>query len=109
MILAETLYVLCNKLQSGLLTNIERSQAIVDFELLMVNILPPLNGEVSLVAPAESIRNNYGCSRSADGIYIALAEMLGLLMPSAILMFDKGMQKQAVENSPSVTIQTLSI
>lgn len=108
-IVAETLYILCGKLQQGLLTTAEHAQAILDFEILMANILPPSDGEVSLVARAEAIRAGYGCSRSADGIYIALAEALSQNGPTVIVTFDQNMQNQAAHNAPLVNVQTLTI
>ncbi len=108
-IVAETLYILCGKLQSGLLTPAEHAQAILDFETLMQNILPPPDGESSLVARAEAIRTSYGCSRSADGIYIALAEKLAIDRPTIILTFDQDMHKQAARNAPTVKVQLLTV
>ncbi len=108
-IVAETLYILCGKLQQGLLTTDEHAQAILDFETLMANILPPPGGEVSLVAHAEAIRTGYGCSRSADGIYIALAELLAQNVPAVIVTFDQNMQNHAARNAPTVNVQPLSI
>ena len=87
----------------------EHAQAILTFETLMVNILPPPGGEVSLISRAEAIRTNYGCSRSADGIYVALAEILAQSMPTVILTFDQNMQYQITRNAPTVTAQVLTI
>lgn len=106
-IAAETLFVLCNKMQNGLLTPTEHTQAVLDFGTLMTNILPPPGGEASLVASAEAIRVNYSCRRSADGIYIALTEALASTIPAALLTFDEDMRKQASKNSSNITVQTL--
>ncbi|MCX6381632.1 MAG: type II toxin-antitoxin system VapC family toxin [Armatimonadetes bacterium] len=106
-LIAETLYVLCGKLQTGLLTQTEYAQAITRFEALMANILPSPNGDAPLVRRAEAIRDSYGCSRSADGIYIALAEALTASVPTVLLTFDTGMSSQAARNAPTVTVQTL--
>ena len=106
-IVAETLYILCGKLQGGLLTPAEHAQAVLDFGILMAAIQPPPTGEASLVARAEAIRSGYGCSRSADGIYIALAEELAARLPTVILTFDQNMDKQAARNAPTVTVQPL--
>lgn len=106
-IVAETLYILCGKLQQGSLTGTEHAQAVLAFETLMANVLPPPGGEVSLIRRAEAIRTNYGCSRSADGIYIALAEILAQSMPTVILTFDQNMQNQITRNAPTVTVQIL--
>jgi predicted nucleic acid-binding protein len=108
-IVAETLYILCGKLQQGSLTLAEHAQAILTFETLMANMLPSPGGEVSLVRRAEAIRTGYGCSRSADGIYIALAEVLAQSMPTVILTFDQNMQNQITRNAPTVTVHVLTI
>ena len=52
---------------------------------------------------------SYGCSRSADGIYVALAEILAQTMPTVILTFDQNMQNQITRNAPTVTVQVLTI
>jgi predicted nucleic acid-binding protein len=107
-IIAETLYILCGKLQQGLFTVAEHTQAVLDFEAVMVNILPPPDGEISLIARAEAIRTGYGCSRSADGIYIALAEALARTVPTVIVTFDQDMQNQVTRNAPTVSVHTLT-
>jgi predicted nucleic acid-binding protein len=43
-IVAETLYVLCGKLQQGHLTAATHAQAVTDFQTLMTHILPPPSG-----------------------------------------------------------------
>jgi len=106
-IVAETLYILCGKLQQGLLTVPGHAQATADFQALMSKILPPPSGEAAIVLRAEAIRSGYGCSRSADGIYIALAEELALSMPSIILTFDQSMSNQASRHAPTVTVVEL--
>ena len=102
-IVAETLYVLCGKMQQGLLTPVEHARAILDFESLMNDVLGPPGGEAVNIGRAEAIRVSYGCSRSADGIYLAMAESLARNGPAVILTFDQNMQNQSVRNSPSVT------
>ena len=106
-IVAETLFVLCHKLQNQLLTPSEHAQGVEDFETLMSMILPPPAGEASLVCRAESIRTGYSCRRLADGIYIALAEALSVQMPTVLLTFDQDLRSQAARNAPTVVIQTL--
>ena len=106
-ILAETLFVLCHKLQNGLLTPVEHTQAIVDFGTLLLKILPPPNGEASLATRAEAIRSGYSCRRSADGIYIALAEELTTTMTTLLLTFDQDMKSQVAQNAPPVTVLAL--
>ena len=59
------------------------------------------------MARAEAIRAGYSCRRSADGIYIALAEQLTAVMPTTLLTFDQDMKSQAAKNAPTVTVVTL--
>lgn len=106
-IVAETLYVLCGKLQQGLLTLAEHAQAVSDFQTLMTKILPPPSGEAAIILRAEAMRSGYGCSRSADGIYIALAEELTKSMPTVVLTFDQSMGKQAASHAPTVNVELL--
>lgn len=74
----------------------------------MTSIYPPPNGDRSLIARAERIGADYGCSRSADGIYIALAEELSQTRPTAHLTFDKELPAQAAQNAPTVIVQLLN-
>src|SRR5437868_13260152 len=103
-ILAETLYVLCGKLQDGTLTPAEHAQAIQDLAVFMQMVKSPPNGESRLVLRAEAVRGNYTCRRSADGIYIALAEELTVTMPTVLLTFDADMAKQAANFAPTVMV-----
>jgi predicted nucleic acid-binding protein len=75
-LLAETLYILCGKLQGGSLTVPQHTLAIQLLEQYLVLISPPPSGDFALAARAEAIRQHYGCSRSANGNYLALAEEL---------------------------------
>ncbi len=73
----------------------------------MNSVLPPPSGDKRLIRRAEQIGAGYGCSRSADGIYLALAEQLSQTMPTILLTFDTGMPNQAAKNAPSVNVQVL--
>ncbi|MCW3094937.1 MAG: hypothetical protein JWL77_555 [Chthonomonadaceae bacterium] len=106
-IVAETLFVLCGKKNSGSLSLADYATAVVTFERVMASVLPPPNGDVSLIQRAEQIGNGYGCSRSADGIYIALAEELTATGPTELLTFDQGCPNQAAANAPTVTVKVL--
>lgn len=106
-IIAETLYVLCGKHKSGSLSPTDYATAVAVFQRTMATVQPPPNGDVALIQRAEQISNGYGCSRSADGIYIALAEELQKSMPTIILTFDQHMPGQAASKAPSVTVQLL--
>lgn len=108
-IVAEVQYVLCQKLSKGILTQNEHEEAIEFFENYMSAILPPENGEVSLIKRAEEIRETYGCSRSADSLFIALAEELSQTRTTELLTFDKGFINQTVKNAPTVQINLLTI
>jgi predicted nucleic acid-binding protein len=111
-IVSETLYVLCDmlcgKLQDGSLSAATHAKAVQSFYLLMATTLPPPNGEASLVLRAEAIRSSYTCRRSADGIYIALAEQLALVRPTTLLTLDADMSKQAANKAAGVTVHLIT-
>ncbi len=107
-IVAETLYVLCGKLKDGSLTDIEHTQAIQDFSMFMRLVKSPPSGEGALILRAEAVRGTYTCRRSADGIYIALAEELATTHTTVLLTFDENMSRQASHNSPGVTVHLLT-
>jgi predicted nucleic acid-binding protein len=106
-LLSETLYVLCGKIQSGALTPATHALALNLLQNYLPDISPTPNGDFSLAARAEAIRQGYGCSRSADGLYIALAEALTQQGPTELLTFDRGMVKQAAQNAPTVKVNLL--
>ncbi len=103
-IISETLYILCGKLNSGILSPADYATAVQTFARTMNSVLPPPTGDAALVLRAEQIGSGYGCSRSADGIYIALAEQLAQTRPTVLLTFDKGLPKQAAMHAPTVTV-----
>ncbi len=104
-IIAEVMYIFCQKLQSGILTPITYDEAIENFKDQMKAIAPPPQGETALIKRAKEIQSGYGCSHSADCLYIALAESLG----AEFLTFDKGLVNQTAKNAPSVTVNLLPI
>lgn len=106
-LIAETLYILCGKLRSGSLTPADYITAVATFRRTMMTVLSPPNGDTALIQRAEQIGNGYGCSRSADSIYIALAEELTLTRPTILLTFDREMPKQVARKAPSVTVKLL--
>jgi len=108
LLVMEAAFVLCGKLQGGTLTLTEHSAALANLHatLARINFLP--NGDGALLARAEQLRQGYGCSRSADGFYIALAESLAATGPSELLTFDVGQQKQAIAHAPTVTVTLLT-
>jgi predicted nucleic acid-binding protein len=107
-LIAEALFVFCRKLAAGQLTPAEHTQAVQSLETLMRAVLPTPNGDSSLIARAEQIRATYGCSRSADGIYLALAEELAKTRMAEIVTFDAGMENQAKKNCPTVNVKLLT-
>lgn len=108
-IVSEVLYVLCRKFQDGALTKSDYDDSIVDFTDQLKGISPPPNGEASLAERAEEIRQGYGCSRSSDSLYIALAEELAVWGNAELLTFDKGFVNQVAKNAPTVTINLLPV
>ena len=108
-IVAEVIYVLCQKHSNGILTSIEHEEAVEFFENYMTAISPPENGEESLIKRAEEIRETYGCSRASDSLYIALAEELTKTRTTELLTFDVGFANQISKNAPTVQINLLKI
>ncbi len=106
-ILGEVLYILCGKLQNGRLDATAHQEAIENLQDQMNAILPPPRGEAALIARAEEIRSGYGCSRSADGLYIALAEELAQTGVAELLTFDTGIVNQVARNAQTVTVNLL--
>ena len=107
-IVSETLFVLCGKEQQRLLSPPQYVQAIVDFHAFMGGVSPPPSGEASLILRADQIRAGYGCGRSADAIYIAMAGKLSQTYTTLLLTFDQGIPKQAAQHAPFVTVHLLT-
>jgi predicted nucleic acid-binding protein len=107
-LVAEALYGLCRKLQSGAMTPAEHQRAILHLCVRMRGIRPPPIGDAALTARAEQIRGTYGCSRSADGLHIALAEQLAQAGPTELVTFDADLQSQTATAAPTVTIRLLT-
>lgn len=105
-IVGEVMFALCQKLAAGVLTETEYEQAIESFLDYMTIISTP-DDETDLVKRAVEIRESYGCSRSSDSLYIALAEDLAKTRTVELLTFDKGMTNQAAKNAPTVTVKVL--
>ncbi len=87
----------------------EHEKAVGYFTDLMTAVLPPENGEASLIKRAEEIRESYGCSRASDSLYISLSEELTKTRTTEILTFDKGFVNQAAKNAPTVQVNLLII
>ena len=108
-IVAEVIYVLCQKLSQGVLNDTEYKQAVEIFENQMTAISQPENGDASLIKRAVEIQEGYGCSRASDSLYIALAEELMKTRPTELLTFDKGFVNQTAKNAPLVKVNLLSV
>lgn len=108
-IIAESLYVLCNKLKVSNLSASAHADAISDLCAYMDIINAPPSGDNSLIARAEQIRSEYGCSRSADGLYIALAEELAAKGTAELLTFDSNMDSQSKMVAPTVVVTLLKL
>ncbi len=106
---AEVIFVLCQKLHIGELTQPTYEKAVKTFKDYMSFISAAPNGEASLIERCVEIRAGYGCSRSSDSLYIALAEELSKTRPTELLTFDKGFINQAAKNAATVTVNLLSI
>jgi hypothetical protein len=106
-VIAESLFVLCKKLEAKDISAQDHASAIADLCMYMSTILPPPNGDGSLVARAEQIRQTYECRRSADGLYLALTEELAAGGTSELLTFDGGMENQAQAGAPTVKVRLL--
>ncbi len=105
-IVGEVMFALCQKFATGILTEAEYEQAIESFLDYMTIVETP-DDETSLVKRAVEIRETYGCSRSSDSIYIALAEDLAKNRTVELFTFDRGMNNQAAKNAPTVTVKVL--
>ena len=108
LLVMEAAYVLCGKLQAGALTVAEHAAAVANLQSVMTLITFPLGGDAALIRRAEHIRQGYGCSRSADSFYIALADSLAVPNSSELLTFDVGQQSQAAALAPGVGVTLLT-
>jgi predicted nucleic acid-binding protein len=108
-LVAEVIFVLCQKLADGSLTKPEYEKSVKAFKYYLDFISLSPNGEASLLDRAIEIREGYGCSRSSDGLYIALAEELSKTYDTEIVTFDKGFINQAAKNAPTIKINLLTI
>ncbi len=105
-IVAEVMFALCQKLAAGILTGAEYEKAVESFLDYMTIISMP-NDETDLVKRAVEIRETYGCSRSSDSLYIALAEDLAKTRTVELLTLGRGMTNQAAKNAATVTVKVL--
>ena len=108
-LVAEVIFVLCNKLMDGSLSQAEYEKSIKAFKYYLGFISLSPNGEAALLDRAVEIRDGYGCSRSSDGLYIALAEKLNKTYDTEIVTFDKGFINQAAKNAATVKVNLLTV
>jgi len=106
-IVAEVLFALCVKCQSGALTQSEYGQAIDIFTDCMQFVETP-DDESSLIKRAVEIRSGYTCKRTSDSFYVAVAEELSKSRVSEIVTFDKGLRSQIAKSAPTVTLNLLT-
>lgn len=102
---AEVLYILCQKMSNGLLQPKAYEDAIENFrdQMKTIQTLP----DAQFIQRAKEIQKSYGCSRSADSIYISLAEELAKTRTAELFTLDRGMVNQAAKNAPTVTVKVL--
>lgn len=108
MILAEVLFVLCKKVQNGIIDAATYQKAVEDFNDFMSVIAPPPLGDAALLVRAEQIRSGYSCLHSTDGFYLALAEALTQAGAAEFLTFDQGTVNVAAKNAPTVKVSLLT-
>ncbi|MGQ0541749.1 MAG: type II toxin-antitoxin system VapC family toxin [Blastocatellia bacterium] len=108
-IVAEVLNVLCRKFADGLITKDEHLAAVEAFNELASAIVTPEDGDAALVPNAERIRSSYGCSRTADSLYLAYAEQLAKTRRVELLTLDAGMVNHASKCSPTVSVNMITI
>jgi predicted nucleic acid-binding protein len=104
-IVPEVLFVLCKKHAEGFLTDRAYQEAIENFQDQMSAIIT--ESDADLIKRATEIHDSLGCSRSADSIYIALAEKLSKNNSVEILTFDKGFVNHVSSTVPNVKINLL--
>lgn len=110
LLVMEVSFVLCGKLQNGVLTAADYTLAVANFQSLLALIAFDPDGDANLFNRAEQIRQGYGCSHSADSFYLALTESLAIISltgDAELLTFDAGQQKQATAAGLSVTVTLL--
>ena len=107
-IVSEALFALCRKLQNSILTAAQHARAVQRLARATAGVLPPPMGEAALIERAEQIRGSYGCSRSADSLYIALAEQLAQTRQTEFVTLDMAIPAWAASAAPTVTVRLLT-
>ena len=104
---SEVLFVLCKKVQNGIIDTNTYQKAVEDLVDFMTVILPPPNGDAALLIRAEEIRSGYSCLHTTDGFYLALTEELARSGAAEFLTFDQGTVNVAARNAPTVNVNLL--
>ncbi|MCC6328311.1 MAG: type II toxin-antitoxin system VapC family toxin [Acidobacteria bacterium] len=105
-VISEVLFALCQKAANGILSEAGHQKAVNAFQDILAGI-SLANDEAGLISRAIEIRASYGCSRSSDSLYIALAERLAGNNSVEIFTLDAGMTNQAAKNAPSVVVRSI--
>lgn len=108
-LIAEVLFVLCRKLHEGHLTAPQHDRAVRSFVALLRRFSVFEAGDGSLFARATEIAAGYGCARSSDAIYLAMAEQLSLATQAEAATFDDGWRTQATAKSLPMAVDILQV
>ena len=103
----EVLYALCRKKEDGF-SDAEIAAAEADFLDLATTLRFDANGDVPFLRRAIAIRQNYGCAKSNDSIYLALTEDLMTDGVAEMVTFDERLANQAKANAPNVKVNLLT-
>ena len=103
----EVLYALCRKKENGF-SDADVAAAQADFLDLATTFRFDASGDVPLLRRAIAIRQNYGCAKSNDSIYLALTEHLMTDGVAEMVTFDERLANQAKANAPSVKVNLLT-
>ncbi|MCC7307365.1 MAG: PIN domain-containing protein [Acidobacteria bacterium] len=105
-LISEVLFALCQKAANGMLSEAGYQKAENAFQDILAGI-SMANNEAGLVRRAIEVRASYGCSRSSDSLYTALAESLASKNSVEIFTLDAGMTNQAAKDAPSVVVRSI--
>ncbi len=104
---SEVLFVLCKKVQNGIIDTNTYQKAVEDLVDFMTVILPPPNGDAALLIRAEEIRSGYSCLHTTDSFYLALTEELARSGAAEFVTFDQGTVNVAARNASTVKVNLL--
>jgi len=107
-IVSESMFVFCRKLADGKITATQYAQAVACFNAFMRAVLPPASGDRLFITTIDRLRASYGCPRTNDSFYLALAEDIAALGSPDLLTFDSDMDAQAKANAPTVNVRVFT-